>query len=94
MIYDKTHSEALIYQPGKCDIVHLYDFQMPKAEEDELKYRYLWKQFYDTIAIEGRYNPECRRSHMQKRFWKHLTEMDENMQTANNKNIFLDFKYK
>lgn len=44
---------------------------------DEQKYQRLWKIFYDSIAIEGRYNPKCRMSHMPKRFWHNLTELKD-----------------
>ena len=30
---------------------------------------------YETIAIKERTNPVCRRNHMPKKYWKHLTEM-------------------
>ena len=43
--------------------------------ENEEKYRALWRRFYDTIAVEGRENPKCRMTHMPKRYWAHLTEM-------------------
>lgn len=33
-------------------------------------------QTVEEIAIEGRLNPRCQMSHMPKRFWKHLLEMD------------------
>ena len=30
----------------------------------------LWCEYYDAIAIEGRYNPKCRMNHMPKRYWR------------------------
>lgn len=75
MIYDKTHKQALLYKPRETVIVHAEDFHLPTASEKELRYRSLWKLFYDTITIEERYNPKCRMSHMQKRYWNNLTEM-------------------
>lgn len=44
---------------------------------EEQKYQDLWKMFYNTIAIEGRYNPKCRMSYMPKRFWSNLTELSD-----------------
>lgn len=75
IIYDKTHSLVLLAQKGQNKIISVDDFQPPSAEADELKYRALWKRFYDTIAVEGRENPKCRMSHMPKRYWAHMTEM-------------------
>jgi len=40
-------------------------------------YRDLWRRFYDTIAIEGRYNPKLRMTHMPKRYWGTMTEFQE-----------------
>ncbi len=77
MIYDANHSDALIYRPGQSQIVHVSDFTAPAIDENERKFRGLWKVFYDTIAIDERYNPQCRLTHMPKRYWKHMTEMNE-----------------
>ena len=43
----------------------------------EIEYRRLWKQFYKTIAIEGRNNPRCRRTLMPQRYWGQMTEFDQ-----------------
>ncbi|MFG6373995.1 MAG: DUF4130 domain-containing protein, partial [Oscillospiraceae bacterium] len=53
------------------------DFQAPAPGQEERAYRALWRRFYDTIAIQGRYNPKLRQNHMPKRYWKHLTEFQE-----------------
>ena len=39
--------------------------------DDEMKYRALWKRFYNTIAIKERINPNLRRQHMPKKFEKY-----------------------
>ena len=44
-------------------------------DETEKRYRRLWRCFYDTIAIRERENPKLRMSHMPKRFWPLLTEL-------------------
>lgn len=77
IIYDKTHKAALIYENKQARIVPLESIEFPEAGETEKEYRALWRQFYKTIAIEARYNPTCRRTHMPKRYWEHMTEMQE-----------------
>lgn len=77
LIYDRTHQSALIYHQGQSRIGHLEGFEMPRASGAEQDYRSLWKRFYETIAITERINPRCRMSHMPKRFWGNLTEMQE-----------------
>lgn len=75
MIYDKTHQVALIYHPYEAKIIEIEQLELPAADETEEKYRRLWTQYYNTIAIKERENPKCRMGHMPKRFWAHLTEM-------------------
>lgn len=77
MIYDKTHRAALIYQNRRRQIVPLEDVNFPEASENEQRYRELWKRFYKTVAIEARDNPRCRMTHMPKRYWENMTEMQE-----------------
>ena len=74
LIWDKTHGEALLHTPEKWGIIPLTSFTPPAPGREEVEYRRLWKRFYDTVAIESRYNPKCRRSHMPMRYWKHMTE--------------------
>ena len=71
-------------QPGPKGwaILPVEDFQAGPAGPEELQYRQLWRAFYDTIAIEGRYNPKCRMTHMPKRYWAMMTEFREAWDTA------------
>ncbi len=76
MIYDKTHSAALIYQNHKASIVPVEDeLQFGPETETEQTCRALWKRFYNTIAITERYNPKCRMTHIPKRYWGNMVEM-------------------
>lgn len=77
VIYDASHCAALVAAPGQCAIIPAEGYEEPEAGEGERQFRALWKLFYDTIAVEGRENPRCRRTHMPQRFWKHLTEMSQ-----------------
>lgn len=74
MIYDKTHSMALIYQSQKAELIFVDELTLPEVDGTEVEYRRLWKQFYNTIAIEGRNNPRCRMTLMPKRYWGQITE--------------------
>lgn len=77
LIYDKNHKAALVYQNRSAQIVPMADPQFAIADETEENYRALWKQFYNTIAIEARYNPKCRMTHIPKRYWENMVEMKE-----------------
>lgn len=76
LIYDKTHREMLLYRPGRYTILPVEEYELPPAGAEEQAFRSLWKSYYETVGIKERENPRCRMTHMQKRFWKHLTEMD------------------
>ena len=75
LIYDETNKYAFVYQNGERIMFPLDHLELPEACGKEIKYRALWKQFYNTIAIEGRINHKLRMNNMPKRYWKHLTEM-------------------
>lgn len=74
LLHDRTHHEVLVYKPRQWAIVPVEGMTLPPAGAEELRYRRLWRRFYDTIAIEGRYNPKLRQSNMPKRYWRMLTE--------------------
>lgn len=76
MIYDKTHGLAYFYSRGKEALRMVEDMELPPATAEEMQFRRMWKRYYDTIAIEGRFNPRCRMSHMPKRYWDCLTELN------------------
>jgi len=75
LICDKSHKYAFIYQDGEKSLIPLEHLELPKVGTEEENYRRLWKQFYNTIAIEGRINPRLRMNHMPKRYWAHMTEL-------------------
>lgn len=77
LIHDRVHNMALIHYEHKVSIVAASDLVMPAPNEDELHFRKLWKVFYNTIEVEGRYNPKCRNSHMPKRYWRYMTEFQD-----------------
>jgi len=76
LIYDKSHKCAFVYQNGEKRFIGLTSLELPEAGAKEEKIKELWKQFYDTIAIEGRINHKLRMGNMPKRYWKHMTEFN------------------
>ena len=84
VLHDRTHAQALFHRPGPDGwaILPVEDFRVGPAQEVELTYRKLWRTFYDTIAIEGRYNPRCRMTQMPKRYWAMMTEFQEEWDAA------------
>jgi len=76
LIYDKTHGMALVYKPYQSAVIPIDALEMPEPDEKEQSFRELWRLFYDTIEVQGRFNPKCRMTHMPKRYWKYMTEFD------------------
>lgn len=79
MIFDAEHGAALIHTPEKTAIIPVEDLELPDSSEDCF-YSALWKNYYRHIAIASRYNPVCRRTHMPKRFWQYLPEVEEELE--------------
>lgn len=75
IIYDEVHRLAAFWDLQCVSYVKTDEFSMPCRSEEEGDYERLWKTFYDSISNEQRFNPDLRRIHMPKRFWKNLTEI-------------------
>lgn len=79
MIYDENHRIAGVYEGKEWYLVKTDSLMLPEHSAEEEVMQTAWKRFYNTIAVESRYNPELRRQFMPKRFWKNLTEMQEDL---------------
>ena len=77
LILDRTHHMVLVCSGGRWQIQTAQLEQLPRTDAQERFYRQLWTRFYDTVSIEDRYNPQCRMTHMPKRFWGMMTEFQE-----------------
>lgn len=82
LIYDKTHGLALLHRDGRLTVCGIEAFEQPDPGEEELKFRELWRLFYDTIEIKERHNPRCRMSLMPKRYWNCMTEFARESQSS------------
>ena len=77
MIFDENHAMAGVYEGRDWYLVKTDEVTLPDRAADEKLMQAAWKRFYDTVAVEARYNPELRRQFMPKRFWKNILEMHE-----------------
>ena len=75
IIYDENHHIAGIYDGNDWQLVEGEVTGEPAPSPDDAYQEALWRHFYDTLAIEARYNPELRRHFMPVRLWKNLPEM-------------------
>ena len=83
-IFDRTHREALFGTNGFSGIIPVDSYEMAPPGAEEAAFRHLWKRFYDAIAIRERVNPRLRATHMPKRYWRLMTEFqNENILPPN-----------
>ena len=75
IIHDKNRNLYGVYDTKEWYITYADEVHIPAITDKEADYRRLWKTFYDTVAIQERINPRCRRQHMPKKYWKNITEM-------------------
>lgn len=73
MIYDENHRAAFIHKGKDNAMVPVESLERPEGNDEF--YTDLWKLYYKHIAIDSRYNPTCRMSHMPKRFWADMPEV-------------------
>ena len=77
LIFDRTHHAAVVYENKQARLISLDDLELPPVTAGEQRFRILWKQFYNTIAIEARINSRCRMTHCPRRYWGNMLEMEE-----------------
>ncbi|MCI9129436.1 MAG: DNA metabolism protein [Eggerthellaceae bacterium] len=79
ILYDEVHDLAGIWDGHQRMFVSTADMEMtlPEKTASEVVMQEAWRTFYKTLSIDARYNPELRRKMMPKRFWKNLTEMQD-----------------
>lgn len=63
-----------MYANGRSRITQIENFQPVLPGEDELYFRSLWKQFFQSVAIRERENPQCQNTFMPKRYRGTMTE--------------------
>lgn len=85
ILYDEAHGIAGIYEGKRWHLVRtegLGELALPGHAEEERLMQTAWRRFYQAVAVESRYNPELRQHFMPKRFWRNLTEMQQEVPTA------------
>ena len=74
MIHDVKRDIAAVYNTKDWAIAAVRQKQALSPDKDELEFQQLWKQYFQSITIQGRYHPGLQRQFMPKRYWKYLVE--------------------
>ena len=82
IIYDENHATCGVYDGNGWQLIAIDDASLselllPDAAAEEGLMQDAWRRFYRCVSIDARYNPELRRHFMAKRFWRNLTEMQD-----------------
>ena len=80
LIYDENHHAALVYRPYESAIIPMDDFRAAPPDEEERKFRSLWRAFYDAVEIRPRHNEKCRMTLLPKCYWRYMTEFTKDKQ--------------
>lgn len=74
LIFDATHGAALLRQAGRVQYLAMERYE-PAGDEEEQDWQTLWKRFFKALTIEERRNEKLQMSHIPKRYWRDLCEM-------------------
>ena len=76
-LYDVRRRTAARWNQGSLQFGTIEQFTAPALSADEKKVQALWQAFFKTIAIPDRKNPRLQKSNMPMKYWKYLTEKQE-----------------
>jgi probable DNA metabolism protein len=74
IIHDVKRELAALYNMKNWMISEFSVCDVPRDTREERQYAGLWKEFFNTLAIQSRHNPRLQRQFMPRRYWDHLTE--------------------
>ncbi len=77
ILHDRAHHEALICQRFRWTITPVEDFSLGPAGAGEEELKNLWRRYFKTLSIEGRFNPKCQSTHLPKRYRPMMCEFEE-----------------
>lgn len=75
IIYDENHRIAGVYDGNGWSLVSDEVVDLPPRTAEDAYVEALWQRFYDSLAIDARYNPELQRHFIPARLAHTLPEM-------------------
>jgi probable DNA metabolism protein len=78
MVLDEKRLLAILHEPDKdirpATIAEIKDLVSANLASGEIETRQLWRNFFSSIAIPERKNPELQRRCLPQRYWNYLVE--------------------
>ena len=78
LIYDAAHGTALLHRDGQVRYLSMERY-IPGTDETELDWQRMWKRFFKALTIEQRRDEKAQMSHVPKRFWQDMCEMQADL---------------
>lgn len=78
LIYDAAHGTALLHRDGQVRYLAMERY-IPGTDETELDWQRMWKRFFKALTIEQRRDEKAQMSHVPKRFWQDMCEMQADL---------------
>jgi len=78
LIYDAAHGTALLHRDGQVRYLTMERY-IPGTDETELDWQRMWKRFFKALTIEQRRDEKAQMSHVPKRFWQDMCEMQADL---------------
>lgn len=74
LIFDAVHGAALLRQDRRVQYLAMQRYE-PAPDADEADWQALWKRFFRALTIEERRNARAQQTHLPRRFWPDMCEM-------------------
>ena len=78
IIEDVKRKKAVFYKNKQYEIISTINLDLSKYVPDDKVYQDLWKSFIKSVTISERKNLRCQMNFMPKKYWKYMTEMEDN----------------
>lgn len=86
ILYDKVRNYGVYYDKQTTEVIHFDKLSLPSAsgkladnqlDQDDQAFQELWRDYIQSINIKQRKNLKLQRQHMPLRFWKYITEVND-----------------
>ena len=74
----QAHGTALLHRDGQVRYLAMERY-IPGTDETELDWQRMWKRFFKALTIEQRRDEKAQMSHVPKRFWQDMCEMQPDL---------------
>ncbi|HCL57439.1 MAG TPA: hypothetical protein DHW82_10585 [Spirochaetia bacterium] len=78
LIHDVKRNTCIYFNDGKWELFQMDEIKKELLSEKEKDIENLWKEYFQSTAIRERKNLRLQKQFMPKRYWKYLTEKEEN----------------